>query len=91
MNLLSSFQREYKNIYLKNFPDKYIWNQDSLERFQAYFTHPSVKQEISSFLESNIEPNETSINNASTALCEIIDKVANITLKKKVKKKKMSK
>jgi hypothetical protein len=88
MKLLSSFQREYKNNYLKKFPDKYICNQDSLERFQAYFTHPSVKQELSSFLESNIESNETSINKASTALCEIIDKVANITLKKKVKKKK---
>ena len=70
---------------MKKFPDKYKWDQNSMTNFQTNFNHPAVQNELQSFLYSNIELNEMSINTATT-ISDIIDKVAKTSFKKKDKK-----
>ena len=59
---MSSFKREYKTENMKKFPDKYKWDQNSMTNFQTNFNHPAIQNELQSFLYSNIELNEMSIN-----------------------------
>ena len=46
LKLMSSFQREYTNDNMRKFPDKYIWDQNSVVTFQTTFSHPAIQNEL---------------------------------------------
>lgn len=46
LKLMSSFQREYTNDNMRTFPDKYIWDQNSVVNLQTTFSHPAIQNEL---------------------------------------------
>ena len=64
--LLASFEREPCTKKLKNFPERYRWDDLSCDNFQRGFSNPIIQNKIKKFLENEIELTSNHINNATS-------------------------
>jgi hypothetical protein len=85
--ILASYQREIINRKLKDFPNRYIWNDKSSEDFTKGFLNPNIKNKLDTFLKDEINLATSDINKATNDLHSVIQQVADLTLRKKSKNK----
>lgn len=85
--ILASYQREIINRKLKDFPNRYIWNDTSSEDFTKGFLNPNIKNKLDTFLKDEIILITSDINKATNDLHSVIQQVADLTLRKKSKNK----
>lgn len=83
VKILASFDKEYENTELQNFPMRYIWNNQSVAQFQKFFSHPGIQNEIKLFLDNKISYEKDSINKATNTIHTIFDKVCKVSEKRK--------
>lgn len=90
IKILANFERELTNNNLKDFPLRYIWNNESVLNFQNSFSHPAIEKEIKSFIDTKINLDNDSIQTATDKIHSIFQKVCRVSLHQKRKKKKKS-
>jgi hypothetical protein len=88
---LASYQREIINRKLEDFPNRYIWNDKSSEDFTKGFLNPNIKNKVDNFLKDEINLTTSDINKVTSDLHSVIQQVADLTLRKKLKKNKRKK
>lgn len=88
VKMLSSFEREPIMEHMNKFPNGYMWNDSSAESFLKSFSHPEIQNQLKSFMDEKIELDNQSINKATETLHNIILNVADLSLKRKLDKKK---
>ena len=83
---MASYQREIINRKLKDFPNRYIWNDKSSEDFTKGFLNPNIKNKLDNFLKDEINLTTSDIK-ATNDLYSVIQQVEDLTLRKKSKNK----
>lgn len=90
MKLLANFEKEIENNNIIDFSARYIWNPEDSIAFQESFAHPAIQKEINAFLEDTIDIGSQSTNKATERMYSIFENACNVSLKKKKKKKTVS-